>query len=88
MSISGNEMYGFATKTVNVGGSAHGGIIVSTLNDAQTSRGERWRLNASNTGGTSQFTGFTSTIVQILTQNAPGPLEPPSLRYLVAFVTA
>jgi hypothetical protein len=64
MSISGNEMYGFATKTVNVGGSAHGGIIVSTLTDAQTSRGERWRLNASNTGGTSQVTGFTSTIVQ------------------------
>jgi hypothetical protein len=55
-------MYGFVTKTVNVGGSAHGGIIVSALTDIQTSRGERWRLVASNTGA--QFTGFTSTIVQ------------------------
>ena len=56
MSISGNEMHGFTSKKVNVGGSEHGGIVVATLTETQTMNAETWVLIATSTAsGTITF---------------------------------
>ena len=61
MSISGNEMYGFASKVVNIGGSSHGGIIVAALAETQTMNTERFVLIATSTSnGTVTFQDGTS----------------------------
>ena len=52
----GNELYGFASKVVNIGDSLHGGIVVSAITETQSMNTERWVLTATNTtNGTITF---------------------------------
>ena len=80
MSISGNEIYGFNTKTANVGGSENGGIVVSSITETQSMNAERWVLTAlSTTNGTVTFQDGSSNFRVLdviaykgITVNVPG----------------
>ena len=80
MSISGNELYGFKSKTANVGGSAHGGLVVSSISETQSMNTERWVLTAtSTTNGTVSFQDGSSNFRVLdviafkgITVNVPG----------------
>ena len=62
MSISGNEVYGFISKTVNIGGADHGGLVVASVTETQSMNSERFILSAtSSTHGTVTFQDYPSS---------------------------
>ena len=80
MSISGNEMHGFTSKQINIGGSMHGGIVVGALSETQTMNTERVVLIATSTSngtvtfqdGASNFRVLDVTAYKGITIAVPG----------------
>jgi len=80
MSVSGNELYGFASKITNIGGSLHGGLVVSGISETQSMNTERWVLTATSTStGTVSFQDSSSNFRVLdviafkgITVNVPG----------------